>query len=196
MLVTVAEVKALITGLNSAIYTTAIETRIPGLENKIARLCNNHFIQNQDEEYDYGWEHSDLFVFTASTKKMENLSAAFVTAGFVAGDDIYIVGSSKNDGHFEIETITETAITMDALYTIKDENKIGTPLVYYVKWPTDLKEIAATMLEFDILYRHGKDQSIKSESIDDYSFTREEMKGAYPSPILKDLLEFITPRFV
>lgn len=196
MLVTVAEVKAYVSALNSDAYTTSIGTKIPIIENKICRLCNNHFIKNQDDEYDYGWEHSDLFIFTASTKKMANASAAFLTAGFVAGDSIYITGSSKNDGHFEIETISETEITMDALYTIYDENKIGTPMVYYVSWPVDLKEIAANMIAFDILYRYGHDPGIKSESIDDYSYQREEVRGAYPQSILQELLQFTVPRFV
>ena len=47
-IISVAEVKALVSDLNSATYTTAIETQIPIVEAFITDYCNYYFTRYED----------------------------------------------------------------------------------------------------------------------------------------------------
>lgn len=202
MLVTLAEVKAFISKLNSDAYTTAINLYIPIIENKIASICNNHFVNPPVKSYvgslyitsSYGYTASDGFVFAAAGRTITRADADFLEAGFAAVDDIFIEGTYRNNGHFALQAAAETVLTVNSLYTIRDESQNTVQKIYVVYWPIELKPIAAQMIAHKILHIND-DTGMKSESIGDYSYTRDEVQGEFPQGILKDLARYKVPVF-
>ncbi len=202
MLVTLAEVKTFISKLNSDSYTSAINLYIPIVENKIASFCNNHFILKPVKSYlgdpyttyAYGYASNAGFIFDAAARTITKDSAKFVDSGFAAGDDIFIEGSYRNNGHYALQTVAQTVLTVNSLYAIKNESVTTIQNIYLVYWPIELKPVASEMIAHLILHS-GDDKSMKSESIGDYSYTRD-IQGEFPPEIIKALNQYKVPRFI
>ncbi len=192
MVITVAEVKALAPNLDA--YTTTIETQIPLIEEFIVEYCNNHF-----SRYEAGYKNDFTYIegndltfagatITDNTEELEFIT----TCKWAAGDNFYLLGSQKNDGHYDIKTITDTIITVGDLYSLiaEDSDKDYYINLALVKWPTPLKLTVAAMIEYNILYKYKVNKNINSEKIGDYSVSFTDDIKAYPSEILQSLTPY------
>lgn len=198
--VTRAEVRELISGLDSDTYNDSIDTQIPLVEDFITEYCNNHFTryeQGYRDDYTY-FDATDLiFANSGSTITDNNDDLNFSTDKRLAvGDDIYLMGSRKNDGHYDIKTITDTVITVGDLYELVDESTTENYRVniFLVFWPRSLKLTAAQMIEYNILYKYNSNKDVKSEKIGDYSVTfggnDADTYTPYPKQIMDTLAQY------
>ena len=101
MIITIDEVKNLVSNLDDDDYTLKIRTQIPIIEEFITNYCNNHFTLYESKirnDYTYFW--SSELEFVSSTRKIVDNSADlnFVTDHKLAVDDnIYVKNSIKNE---------------------------------------------------------------------------------------------------
>lgn len=194
-IISVAEVKALVSSLNDAAYTTPISTQIPLIEEFIGEYCNNFFTkyeQGYRDDFTYTDARDLTFANSGSTITDNNDEIDFSTVhDFAVGDNIYIKGTRKNDGFYDIKTITDTIITVGDLYSLVNETSSENYLIwiFLVDWPKALKMTAAQMIEYDILRKYNTDKSITSEKIGDYAvtFDKDSQGMAYPKQIMDDL---------
>lgn len=193
------EVQALVSDLNSATYDTAIDTQIPIIEEYIVEYCNYCFTKYEDgyrDDYTY-FDAADLtFANSGSTITDNNSEVDFSTEHkFAAGDSFVIKGSRKNDGVYDIKTITDTVITVGDLYSLVNETTSEDYTVYFflIDWPKPLKLLAAQMIEYNILRKYNTDKNVTSEKIGDYSvsFGGVNNAGIY-SPYPKEIMDGLT----
>ena len=173
-LITSSELKAQL-GITGTDYDAIITQILLFFPDWLVDFCNDNFL------------NKNLY-YTASTISMSSSTisdsaSGFVTAGFVAGMDIYIYGSKNNDGHY---LISGTAVTASAIVI---SNKtfttelVGYPTtIYQVQYPVGLKLIASNIIAY--LLSQGKSQGISSESIGDYNVS---YLSNLPDSILKQL---------
>jgi len=193
-MITVAEVKALIPKLNDAEYTSPIETRIQGAENRLCQLCNDHFLKiGAVAGYFINFSAAGI-VFSATANTITSTVQTFTDYQFAAGDNIYIRGSLKNDGHYTIKTVTAGVITLEDIYTLRDETSEGIVEVWYVDFPRELKSTLARMIEYEILIKPLINPAMASESIGGYSYSKDGKD--YPGDILGELARYTRDQFV
>ena len=76
----------------------------------------------------------------------------------------------------------------------EDVDQDYTIYILLVKWPKDLKLVAAQMIAYDLLYRYEKNSNVESERIGDYSVSYgsdpESVGDSYPKEIMKQLYKY------
>jgi hypothetical protein len=175
-------------------YTTRIETLIPFVENKVCELCHQHFVKvGPVEGYYVAFEAAGL-VFAATAKTITSTLQTFTSFQFAAGDNIYVRGSLKNDGHYTLKTVTAGVLTLEDLYTLRDETSQGIVEIYYCDIPRELKPVLARMVEYELLIKPLQNPGMASESIGGYSYSRDGRE--YPGEILGDLGPYTRSVFV
>jgi hypothetical protein len=183
-LVTTAEVKTYLR-ITASTYDSIITTLIPAVQEDIANITNNIFETRLyiAGEFEY---NASAYTMTLddSTADLKN------TYGFADGDDIYITGSYRNDGYHAIQSVTTNVITLASTETIYAEISSAAPYVYVVKWPKELKPIAANMIRYGYESRPTLD-GMQSESLGGYSYSRSSMIGGYPETITQALLPWM-----
>ena len=117
----------------------------------IFEYLNNWFI----DDYDY-YHKSINLTFTATDQIGGDLSSTDLVAGMF----IRVGGSKLNDGVYLIESITDTAITVDADYsTVLSEAEISCN-IYCMDVPKSLRNIIATMITEDA---KAENENVQSE---------------------------------
>ena len=113
------------------------------------------YLHNYFLNYDYYHEGIDL-TFTATDQIGGDLSST----DFVAGMFILISGTKMNDGAYLIESVSDSAITIDADYsTVLTEAEIEAN-IYFMDVPKSLRGIIADMLTYD---SSNSDENVKTE---------------------------------
>jgi len=186
-------------GWTDCTYDEKIDELIPVIQDRIALISNNYFVIDKNL-FEKLWDSGTAYTFAASDNSISNTCSTFVTSGFAAGDNIFVSGSFKNDGYYEISSLTETKMILTSANTIVDEALDRYVHILYVKWPKALKQIACDMIKFDITIR-GKTTGVKSESIGDYSVTYDKEKGSlhkfgYPPDVIDGLDIVTSMRFI
>ena len=195
-IITVAEVKALVSDLNSDGYTAAITTQIPIVEADIVRITNNHFTRYEDgykDDYTYTSCQDLTFAVAGKTITDNNSEVNFSTDhSFAAGDNLYIQGTRKNDGHYTVSLLTDEVITVTETLIAETTSENYTVWMFLVIWPLPLKNLAAQMIGYNILRKYNTDKNIKSEKIGDYavSFGNGGTSKSYPDEIMSQLDEW------
>jgi hypothetical protein len=114
---------------------------------------------------------------------------------FYAGLDINISDSQNNDGNVEIESLTDTVLTILDLIKLIDEDSGNLIILSSVKYPQALKITASKMIG----YRIEPDKSnVKSEKIGRHSITYEDSKSSfdYPDDIISGLRPYILREYI
>jgi hypothetical protein len=103
--------------------------------------------------------------------------------GFVAGDEIYIYNSFRNDGYKIVGSVTTTVLTLASGSSVVNEPSGRSIMVNVVKFPNALKYIAAQMVKYDYDDRPKKAFGVTSRSLGPYSESFGGQSGtAAPSP--------------
>ena len=192
------EVKALVSDLNSDTYNTAIDTQIPIIEAFITDYCNYYFTRWEDgykDDLTYFDASNLTFANSGSTITDEDSTVNFSTDhGLAVGDSIYIQGSRKNDGVYDIKTITDTVITVGDLYSLVNETTSNNYSVHFflIDWPKPLKLLAAQMIEYNILRKYNTDKNITAEKIGDYSVSFGGNDSNTYTPYPKEIMDGLT----
>lgn len=129
---------------------------------------------------------SDTISFDGKT--ISDSDSQFVIEGFVDDMDIFIFGSSNNDGHYTIKDVL--AGSMDAVNEVFTYEEAGefSPKIYQVQFPSGLKSIVANMIKWQM--NQFTSQNISSEKIGNYSVSYTDGSSfdtSYPKSIIKSL---------
>ena len=179
-------------------HDTAIQNWLPYMPGRVCAICNNYFLTNQ------AFVSGGDFTFTAASS-IRTAEDSFVSDGnFVAGDDIFIRGTLRNDHFFELSAVTTVLCTINvnaeyAEQTVVSENVETEDLrdvrISLVMFPRELKPVVANMIRYDIFDRSSK-KGVQSEKVGNYSVSYMKAAGLgydYPDDIIGGLDQFTIP---
>lgn len=190
-LMTATEVKAFLR-ITATTYDTLIATYLPIIEKDICEYLNNYF----DDRVIYV-QHAGGLAFVRGNTATSSTQADYITddnqdfstAGFVGGMDIAVFGGS-NYGIHTIDTVSSgtMSLTSTGVLVSQDQdasyNTVGAIRIARIKWPTELKPIAAKMIWYQI--DKARPDGAISERVDDYSVTYAG-SNAYPEQLIRQL---------
>jgi len=190
MIITLSEVKTL-NQISVSTYDTLISMLIPIVENSISDECNNHFVESYKSIQNIlpvVYYYSSTASFAASDSSLNDAINDFTIYQFKAGDSVRIYNSINNDGPRTIKTIAAHKIVFETLNTFYDEIAGNTVVMGRISYPQQLKLVASQMIKYLLI---KQSPGYKSESFDDYSYTKEsDMVGGYPKGIMDGLYNF------
>jgi len=181
-LVTRDEVKAYLQ-LNSTDYDSLIDSYIPMVQEDICEITYNDFILRDV------WNTGSDFVFAHSTSSADTItdgSSDFTSDSrpdFKSDFDIIVHGSAYNDGKFAIDSVSSNILTLTTTGELVAEDEDEVILISQVKWPKQLKPVAAQMIWNRI--DQAKRGPVQSESLGDYSVTYSD--SDYPRNVIQSL---------
>lgn len=158
---------------------------------RINTICNNYFLTDMD------YEGPITFNATAGTM---TAGANWDDYGFLADDEIYIYNSYRNDGYKIVGSVTSTVLTLATGSSCVAELSGQTILVSVVRWPSELKYIAAQMVKYDYDDRAARAIGITSHSLGPFSesYASPNSMGStpfgYPQEIIDSLASYTIVR--
>lgn len=183
MILTATEV-TILSNISASAQTITDSGLIPIVQERVTMMTNNYFLT------DLELQGAMTFNATARTIVAENSWASW---NFLAGDDVFVYNSYRNDGYYTIDSISTETMTLIAGSEVTDELSGRSVLVSVVKWPLPVKQAAALMVEFDYDTRPKVGANIRSHSIGPFSesFT-DGAKDAwgYPEKITNMLVDY------
>lgn len=186
MILTLSEFKTL-NQISVSTYDTLINMLIPIVEESIIAYCNNHFIDSYSSTnttLPTVYYYSPNISFASADNSINDLTTDFTTKSFKVGDTIRIYNTISNDGPRTIKTIAATKIILESINTVNTESLGNTIVFARVTYPAQLKLVASQMIRY-LLYMQSP--GYKSETLDDYSYTKDEIVGGYPKGIMDGL---------
>jgi len=166
-------------------YIEVVEERLP-------MLLNNYFtldIYVQDEL---------TFNATANSITLKS-GTTFEQNGFRAGHIIYLYNSYENDQYCIIESLSGDTAILSSAYSVVDELSGRSILISAVKWPWEVKSVAAEMVYFDSDIRLKTAPNIRSRSLGPLSesfTTGDTDEYGYPREITGKLDKYRIARFM
>jgi hypothetical protein len=211
-IITLAEAKSYLS-IDSADYNTAISILIPAVTERLRILCNRTFtvqpirqtvrFDPRDVDYYRFGRDSSLYIlsqvnasFEATAKTVTARASNFASAGFAAGQDFLVFGSYLNDGYYEIDSVSTSALTILSAYSFSGAaagthefkaEATGASIFFAVAtWPRDIKPIVASMIQYDYQERGQYKDTEGSQALGEYG---------YPQSILRALVDYTEPSF-
>ena len=109
---------------------------------------------------------------------------------WTAGDEVYVYNSRRNDGYYNVLSVSSTTMTLAVGESVVSELSGASILVSLVKWPKALKYIAAQMVKFDHDDRPTRAAGLTSQSLgprsESYATTDTGAYG-YPADLIDAL---------
>jgi hypothetical protein len=177
MIVTTAEVKTLLS-ITVSTKDETIKALLPSIEQFLLDWTKNQFKQTKV------YRESTAVSFDAATLTITDGEAQFLVNKLNSGLKIVVEGSLFNDGHYEIDTSTESTLTLVAGSELIAEDTGEHVKITAVFYPRSLKLVVAQMVAYAM--QKANKEGIQSESLGDYSVTFTSA-DAYPKSILKML---------
>jgi hypothetical protein len=193
-IVTATEV-TLYTDISASAGTITSSGLIPIVQARINQITNNYFVSDM---YLQG-----TLVFTSAAGTIVSTNR-FDDEGFIAGDEIYIYHSYRNDGYKTVGSVTTVTITVSSTDSVISEPSGRSILVSVVDWPDEIKYIAAQMVKYDYDDRASKSLGVNSETLGPYSVSYANSTNSsggsntpygYPQEIIDSLTPYILARF-
>lgn len=190
MIITLAQLKTLLQ-ITSSTYDTLINALIPIVEEQICEYCNNDFI----DEYEslngilpVVYFYSTEFYFATTDNSLNNTTDDLTTLDFKAGDTIRVYNSIQNEGILTIKSIAAHKIIFESVNTVNNESAGNCIVIARVKFPKTLQLTASQMIGYNLKKQTA---GLISESIDDYSYTKDkDFINGYPKSIMDGLNDF------
>lgn len=153
----------------------------------------NHSIWPEFDAYTFPYiSFIDQVTFSSTT-----LTTDTDTSNFGEYDTIEILGSVKNDGWYEVQSVGTAGsdYTIDVDRAFKTEALSRYVAVYYINYPQGLRGIAEDMIIYDVFYRGLS--GVRSENVVNYSYTLGDIGGvSYPDNLVNSLRQFRRPKIV
>ena len=189
-ILTTSEVLAF-TDITATAGTIVSRKYIEEVQERIVLKTNNYFVTDL-----YLQDYMDFYASNNSIIAVNS----FEDENFAAGDDIYIYHSYRNDGYFTISTVSGTTLVLTSAASVVEELSGRSILVSVVKWPLEIKKIAANMVCFDHDFRPGRATGLKSRTlgplIESYFGETEVDSDGYPVSITRGLSKYTIARFM
>jgi len=182
MVVSATEVTILSPISASAAMILASEI-IPIVQDRITMLTNNYFTSELQFE--------DRITFDSALRTLTTGSAHFEEYNFLAGDDIMLYGSYRNDGYYTILSVNENVATLVTGSTIINELSGQSILLSVVQWPKPIKYAAAQMIYYDVDIRPTIVPGYNSGSLGPFSESYSANTDEYGYP--KSIMEMLVP---
>jgi hypothetical protein len=149
------------TDISASAGTIVSSGLIPIVQDRITTICNNYFL-------------TDMYVtagmtFNATNGTIIASGGNFEDEGFIAGDEIYIYNSYRNDGFKILSTASALTLTVASGHSVVAEPSGRSIMISVVKWPDELKYIAAQMVKYDYDDRPQKTIGANSVTLGPYS---------------------------
>ena len=164
---------------------------IPVVQERIYLMLNNYFTT------DLYVQGSVTFNATARTIIIESLD--FESNNFLAGDDVYVYNSYRNDGVYTIESVSGSVLTLISGNSVIDELSGRSVLINVLQYPAAVKRVAAQMIAYDYDYRDKNQTSLKSRTLGPWSETYgglNEDENGYPRKITDQLIPYRMARLM
>lgn len=191
MILTATEV-TLYSNITASAATINSSGLIEILQQKVTIMLNNYF------DTDLYVQGSVVFNATARTIVMESID--FESNNFLAGDDILIYNSYRNDGYQTIESVSGSTLTLTSSASLVDELSGRSVFIAVVKWPVVVKEAVAQMIAYDYDIRPKLSTSLRSRTLgpwsETYNNSSEEDDYGYPKKITDKLTSYRKARLV
>jgi hypothetical protein len=158
-IVTATEV-TIFTDISVSAGTIIASGIIPIVQERINLITNNYFTTDMQIQGN---------VVFSSTAKTVVSGGDFEDEGFIAGDEIHIYNSYRNDGYRLVDSVLTDTITFASSETVYSEPSGRTVLVSVVKWPDSIKYIAAQMVKYDYDDRPNVIPGVNAMSLGPYS---------------------------
>ena len=154
---------------------------IPIIQDRIAIITNNYFTT--------GIYIVGSCTFSASNGTVIVSGAELEDTGFIAGDDIYIYYSHRNDGYFTLSSVSGSTLTIVSAGTafVAEPTLSTRPIqISVVRWPVDVMYAAAQMVKYDYDDRGNQAPGVRSRSLGPFSesFSDGGQSFGYPDDIL------------
>lgn len=183
MVVTATEV-TVFTNINASAVTILNSGLIPIVQERISMMTNNYFATELFFE--------DRVTFNAAARSITTGSASFDEYNFLAGDDMVIYRSYRNDGIYSVLSVSGKTVILTSACSVVDE--LSGPSIYMavVKWPQAVKYAAAQMVAYDHDTRPSVSQNITSRSLGPLSesYTNSTDEWGYPKSIMEMLVPY------
>jgi hypothetical protein len=208
-IITIDEVKDFLSE-DETTYDEVIGRLIPVVTERLRYLCNNPFtaqplIESVFQRFsvrDYDYQRmfardADLYIlpavmatFDASSLTVTARGENFASAGFAAGQDVFVRDSYLNDGYFEISSVSTSTLTVLSAYSFagaiegthefKDEVTGASIYFAVVEWPKGIKPVVASMIQFDYQERGNWAESEGGEGHGEYGYPTELLRMLQP----------------
>lgn len=189
-ILTTSEILAF-TDITATAGTIVSRKYIEEVQERITLKTNNYFTTDLYLQ--------DYMTFYASNNSIIAVNS-FEDENFTAGDDIYIYRSYRNDGYHTISSVDDTALYLTSATSVVEELSGRSILISVVKWPLEIKKIAANMVYFDHDFRAGRSTGLKSRTlgplIESYFGETEVDSDGYPVSITRGLSKYTIARFM
>jgi len=178
--------------ISASAVTIAASGLIDVIQERVTFMTNNYFVSELFFE--------DNLTFNGPARTIITGTVHFEEYNFLAGDDIFIYGSYRNDGYKTLLSVSENTATLVTGQTVVEELSGQSILLSVVKWPVSVKQIAARMLAYDYDTRPSRSYGLKSRSLGPLSesFSSggiDEMFG-YPVELIDGLSLFRIARLM
>lgn len=171
----------ILSNISASAATIAAGSWIETVQNRIVMLTNNYFTLDLAVE--------DVMTFNATDRTIIAGANRFTDWNFLAGDDVFIYQSYRNDGYQTLLAVEDKKLTLATGASIVDELSGRSILISIVKWPRDVKEVAAAMVAFDYDVRPRRGDGLRSRSMgpmsESYNVESDEL--GYPKSITSRL---------
>jgi hypothetical protein len=177
--------------ISASVATIVASGLIPIVQEKICMMTNNYFLTDLDAQ--------DSVTFNATNRTIIASTANYGSVNFLAGDDIMVYGSYRNDGYFTLDSVSTSTLTVISGQAVVDELSGASVLISVVKWPVAVKHIAAQMVAYDYDVRPKKSGDVKSHSLGPFSETftsGDEDEMGYPRKITDGLVPYRMARLM
>ena len=189
--VSVEEVKTFL-GISGSASDAIITALIPHVQRRLVDITDNNFLASYELSK---LNLAHVSVTFDATARSVTASSSFETAGFVAGDEIVIEDSYRNDGWFTLQTVSGYySVIYASTGSFVSEVSGASATIAVVDWPDGLKPIVSAMIKYDMDVRPEKGGA-QSESYGDYSVSYWGDGFGYPQDIVGSLAPYMRPRF-
>jgi hypothetical protein len=148
-------------------------------------MINNYFTTDLDV--------TDTMTFNASARTIVAGANSFDEKNFLANDDIFVYHSYRNDGYYTVESVADKTLTLASGSSVVNELSARSIIISVVKWPLEVKVVAAKMCAYDYDARDKVSGNIKSRSLGPLSETYtdgEKDEFGYPKKITETLTQY------
>jgi hypothetical protein len=168
--------------ISASAATITTSGLIPIVQARITWMTNNYFVSDLHVR--------DSLTFNATARTV-TASITWSDYNFLAGDDVYIYHSYRNDGYQTISSVSTSVMTLITGATVIDELSGRSILVSVVDWPNELKQVAALMVAYDYDSRPKRTPGVTSRGLGPWreSYSASTDVSGYPP----ELVDMLTP---
>lgn len=151
------------------------------VQKRLGIMLNNYFLSEL-------WFQTTA-TFNATARSITLDGVTFDEFNFIAGDDIFLYNSYRNDGYKTILSVSGTSVILVTSDSVVNELSGRTIMFNVVNWPEDVKEVAAQMIAFDYDVRPNITPGLKSFTLGPHSetYSNEEAEFGYPVSLINKL---------